>query len=326
MFAAMLWAMLTPLIVVIFRRYPINLTQWRKNIFIHISLSILLAPIHRFLSIFFDFAFRKLIGFKFFIDGVWSGIERVKLVIISSSVDSFMTYWLIILVLMGYQYYQSYKRSQIQASKLQTQLAKAQLDALKTQLQPHFLFNSMQAISTLMHRDKHLAEKAMAQLSDLLRQVFKKQEIQKIPLAEEIAFNQQYLQLQQLRFQDRLQLDFLIESETESALIPNLLLQPLFENAIKHGFESHHNGAKIQFIAKKEGQNLSLQIRDNGLGLSKSKNMERKGFGLSNTEKRLSTIYANQYQFEFGSNSPNGFFVYIQIPFENASSNQDHNR
>ena len=221
----------------------------------------------------------------------------------------------------AYDYYRRFRERErraaqleVEAAQLETQLAQAQLDALKMQLHPHFLFNTLNSISVLMRDDATAANRMLIRLSELLRVALKSEGRQEIPLRQELEFLRGYLEIEQTRFQDRLMVDFDIEKETLDAQVPNLILQPLVENAIRHGIAPRAEAGLIQVQARRENSFVELCVSDDGAGLNESE-MQGNGIGLSNTRKRLEKLYGEQYGFEISSPAGGGLQVRLKIPF-----------
>jgi sensor histidine kinase YesM len=204
----------------------------------------------------------------------------------------------------------------IAMAEIQSQLSGAQLNALRLQLQPHFLFNTLNTISALMEFDKKEAQRIVSRLGSLLRVVLDQEKSNLIPLREELEFIQNYLKIEQTRFQDRLDVEFDIEEQAQQVQVPSLILQPLVENAIKHGFASQSGDGKITISGRiTDGQELLLEVRDNGKGSTAEKSaLLQKGIGLQNVRERLSLLYGEQAGFGYESAPGEGFVVTLAIP------------
>jgi sensor histidine kinase YesM len=200
---------------------------------------------------------------------------------------------------------------------METKLAQAQLESLKSQLQPHFLFNTLHTISGLMYEDPHAANKMIVQLSDLLRVSLDKSDSNETCLKDEIEFNDAYLQIQKTRFKGRLQIEMNIKPETLNAAVPFMLLQPLVENAVTHGIAPHKKGGKIRIAAANNNGRLVIEVHDNGGGMNSGKDIESlDGVGISNTIERLKQLYAKDHKFELNDSPDGGLEVKIDIPFK----------
>jgi two-component system LytT family sensor kinase len=195
---------------------------------------------------------------------------------------------------------------------LAASLAKARLEALKMQLQPHFLFNSLNAIAELVHRDPAAAEEMLIALSDLLRLTLSTSGEQELPLARELELVERYLAIEHVRYGDRLRFERDVAPGTEAALVPTFLLQPLVENAVRHGLEPRGEAGNLRISTRREGEQLRLTVADNGVGLPGGR-VPREGVGLSNTRARLRELYGDAGTFELRSDR--GVTVEIAIPF-----------
>jgi two-component system, LytTR family, sensor kinase len=203
----------------------------------------------------------------------------------------------------------------IKTAQLETRLAEARLRTLEAELHPHFLFNTLHAISTLVHSNADAADRMISRLSDLLRITFDRSGAAGVSLQEELEFLGKYLEIEQTRFQDRLSVHFDIEPETLDAEVPRMILQPLVENAIKHGVSPRSGPGMVQITAKRRDDRLWLEVRDDGIGLTAGTraNLNR-GVGLSNTRDRLECLYGDRQRLEFAG-GPTGLAVEIEIPF-----------
>ena len=225
-----------------------------------------------------------------------------------------MTYSAII----GLSYALDYRRESqaraVRAAQLETRLVEAQLKTLQAELHPHFLFNTLHAISTLVHTSPDSADRMISRLSDLLRLTFDGTGTPSVSLQEELEFLQKYLEIEQIRFQDRLSVIYDVEAETLDAEVPRLILQPLVENAIKHGVSPRSGRGLIQISARVRERALWIEVRDNGLGLNgQPRSRLQSGLGLSNTRARLECLYGAAHRLEFSEISE-GLAVEMQIP------------
>jgi len=205
-----------------------------------------------------------------------------------------------------------------QAVQLQAQLAEARLQTLRMQVNPHFLFNTLHAVSSLVERDPRGVRRMIARLSELLRYTMERAGEQEVSLHEELLFLEGYLEIQQIRFQDRLEVEEDIAPDVLDALVPSLILQPLVENAIKHGVSRIEEMGRIEIKAWREDETLCLSVRDNGPGLVEtSGDGERtsEGVGLRNTRERLQSLYGTAQQLVLKSAPSGGAHAQIRLPF-----------
>ena len=215
----------------------------------------------------------------------WSAAQRAALMNFDWEM---MTYWAIVGLSHALLYYRESRDRELRSAQLETRLVEAQLKTLQQQLHPHFLFNTLHAVSTLMHRDVAAADRTLMRLSDLLRLTLERLGEQEVTLASELEFLRKYLEIERMRFADRLIVRFDVNPEAEAAFVPTLLLQPLVENAIKHGVARKSGAGHIEIAARREDDKLHIEIRDDGVGLSEDAlTALHKGIGVSTTRARL---------------------------------------
>ena len=201
----------------------------------------------------------------------------------------------------------------LETERVRSQLAESRLEALTAQLQPHFLFNTLQGISTLIARDPVAADRMLTSLSELLRDVLRRGERREIELNEELRVLESYLDISRARFGDRLSIAVHVEDSTRHALVPFFILQPLVENAIHHGISSHAGAGTVEIGARREGDRLVLTVTDDGPGIVTTD--AQRGIGLANTKARLEELYGSRHRLEVGRPDRGGFQVLVSIPF-----------
>ncbi len=289
------------------RRFSLGDAQWALNLITHLAASAL-----------FSVAWMALRGGA----EVWLTHGRADAVTFAAAFQralvttffyNLLIYWVIISVGYAFDYYRKFNERELRAAELEKRLTEARLQALQMQLNPHFLFNTLHAISSLMHIDVEAADRMLAQLSDLLRHALDSTDTQEVPLREEIDFLARYAGIEQTRFGDRLGIEMNIAPDTLDALVPNLVLQPLLENAIRHGTEPHARAGRIEVSARRDGASLRLEVRDNGGGLSNRKIVE--GIGLSNTRARLKQLYGAHQSLTLADADGGGAVISATIPF-----------
>jgi LytS/YehU family sensor histidine kinase len=224
---------------------------------------------------------------------------------------------LIVVAVHALLYYQNFQASELAQSSLKTQLVQAQLRALKMQLHPHFLFNTLHSISSLVLEDPPKANSMIARLGDFLRLTLENSEQQLVSLKEEAEFLRCYLEIEQVRFGDRLTIAFELEPQTLSAQVPHLILQPVVENAIRHAIAPRATQGHINVEAKRLNSSLRLQVRDNGPGTTSNSDLPgTEGVGLRNVRARLHQIYGSDFRFELVNAGGEGLTVVMEIPFQ----------
>ena len=233
---------------------------------------------------------------------------------------SLLTYLVILGTAYGIDFYRQHRQRELLASQLQTQLAQAQLEALKMQLHPHFLFNTLNSISMLVRKGgREEAVKMLAGLSDLLRLALDNAGLQVVTLEQELSFLERYLELQRIRFRDRLTVKLIVSPDTLTAEVPNLILQPIVENAIRHGIDSSSDAGLVEIRARREHGRLRMEVRDDGPGFSATRRAEgQEGVGLTNTRKRLERLYGRDHLFEIRDAPERGALAVLEIPYRRA--------
>jgi signal transduction histidine kinase len=230
-----------------------------------------------------------------------------------------LIYWVIVAVTFAFDYYRKYRERELRAVELEKRLAEAKLQALQMQLNPHFLFNSLHSISALVHQDAEAADRMIVRLSDLLRAALESSDTQEVSLREELGILQRYLEIEQIRFGSRLTVKMNIAPDTLDARVPNLILQPLVENAIRHGIEPRAKPGCIELRSQREAGALTLEVCDNGTGLTANP-PATEGVGLSNTRARLQALYGEAHGFELRDAPGGGLLVRLIIPFRKEKS------
>ncbi len=228
----------------------------------------------------------------------------------------FLYYSIIVAVHFAFDYFRKYSERELQASQLENQLKETQLRTLHQQLQPHFLFNTLNSISALMYKSVDEADKMLTYLGDLLRISLERMSVQEVPLKDDIAFIERYLLIEKIRMGDRLIVKTNFHPDTLDALVPCMLAQPILENAIKHGISPNAKQGTIFASTWRHAEKLFFQIEDTGNGMSGSLDDNiGKGFGLKNTVDRLTLLYRTNYTLEFSNRDGGGLRVTLSIPF-----------
>jgi LytS/YehU family sensor histidine kinase len=232
-----------------------------------------------------------------------------------------LVYWSLLGVCQGITNFRQSQQRERRAAEMEARLTRSKLQALRMQINPHFLFNTLNAISTLIYVNPRAADEMIGDLSELLRRSLDSVEEQEIPLARELQFIRAYISIEQKRFADRLRMEQNVPDDLMNALVPALILQPLVENAIRHGIEPQRAPGLVTIEAKRHGENLHLVVRDNGKGppAGDATRPERRCVGLANTQARLQGLYGQNQQFSFGEGDPRGCTVGVRIPFHTES-------
>jgi two-component system LytT family sensor kinase len=294
------WALLSFLIVILSRRFPFSRGIWPLSVLVHIMASALFGAAKWLIEGFL----RKSI-FDLDSEALTAGTLTFECAM----------YFTILIGYNGLGFYNRYQERKLKASQLEAQLAQAQLKLMKMQLNPHFLFNTLNAVSTLVHDDAEAADRMITRLSDLLRLSLENTGAQEVPLKQELDFLKRYLDIEQIRFGDRLQVDMDIAPDAMEAYVPNLLLQPIVENAVNHGVSRIVSIGRIVLRAiVKEGV-LYLEVSDNGPGLSGRDVGSIARVGLANTMARMTQLYGAQGSIGFVTPKEGGLLVRMSVPY-----------
>jgi two-component system LytT family sensor kinase len=293
------------------RQFAIARANWARVGFLHLIASFLFSCLYVLLRGALAYWESKLAGTP-------AGFAEVLRALLAKTFYlNLWFYWVIVAVGHAFDYYQRFHERELRASELEGRLAQAKLQALQSQMNPHFLFNTLHTISALMHKDVEAADRMVMKLSQLLRLALDNTESHEVPLSQELDFLNRYLEIEQTRFRERLKVEMEIAPETLKARVPNLVLQPLVENAIRHGIERHARPGKIVLRAQRLDNQLELEVQDNGGGLPNGKPL-REGIGLSNTRTRLQQLYGTAQKFELKNVETGGLLARVILPFRHA--------
>ena len=309
-----IWFAISPLILFLANRFPFEEGKWKTSIAAHAIFGLLVSLVQLALDAFVLTRLGYPPGRQFA-----NFFEAYKFFVFVNLHLSILIYLAVVGIKSAYNYYQKYREKQLRASQLEARLAQSRLQVLKMQLHPHFLFNTLNAISELLHRDPDAAEHMITDLSDLLRMALENLEVQEIPLKQELEFLRKYLEIEQMRFQDRLRVEMDIAPDTLDASVPNMILQPLVENAIKHGISPKAGGGRIDIGAARSNGHLVLSVSDDGVGMpAEGLKSRRDGVGLSNTRRRLKHLYGEEHRFELSAPQADGLRVDLEIPYKES--------
>lgn len=307
-----LWGLLFPLIWAFTRRYPLERRNLLLRVPINLGFAFLITLLYLLLTLI------KMEAIQAWSTGIFS--LRQVAADFPDYLFSGIEFYLLIYVAMAalthaVAYYTKYREREVKSSRLEAQLVLAHLEVLKMQLHPHFLFNTLNAISALMHRDVDAADRMISLLSDLLRLALDDDKRHQVPLSEEIEFLERYLAIERIRFRDRLKVEIEIEPPSGRAQVPRLILQPLVENSIRHGIAMRSAAGRVGVYARREGNRLDVRITDDGPGIADASKL-KEGVGLANTRARLEQIYGDDHLFELRTADIGGLEVHLEIPFE----------
>lgn len=313
---------LTPLVFWLGRRWPIDRAHRGRRIALHLAASAVFSvsqlALEAAVSVWLGI-FATEIGSSF--------VGLFSLLMVLGFHGNVVTYWVLHGMQAGWRYYWRFRereqealRLQLQSSELRTELMRAQLSALKMQLQPHFLFNTLNAVVVLVRQQKgREAEETLARLSDLLRWVLDDVESQEVPLRRELEYLRLYLAIEHTRFQDRLRIDLAIDPDVLDARVPHMGLQPLVENAIRHGIERRAAAGRVSVRASRENGLVRIDVEDDGPGFAQDASAGSaalsSGIGLANTRARLAQLYGEAASLTIGNNGAQGAIVTLRLPY-----------
>ena len=315
------WAPLTPVMVWLARKFSLIAGNWKLGLIIHLPAFFLLSAIHSAAAIVFTLAFNPFDSMDSSPDSFW---PRFTSRVPGALRSDLLIYGGVIGICYALDYYRKYRERELLTSRLEAQLSQAQLDSLRMQLHPHFLFNTLNGIVGLVRDNKNQAAVNMlVGLSDLLRHTLEHSSKQEVELREELNFIKLYLRIQEMRFSDRLQIELDIDPATEKAMVPNLILQPLAENAVKHGLGRSASSGLVGIRSQVVGDQLRLVVYDNGVGLPDNWQLNGSvGIGIANTAARLQQLYDDNHRFDIRNRDVAGVEVVIEIPLQNRRPEQ----
>jgi two-component system LytT family sensor kinase len=308
------WALFAPPIFDVCRRFDFSTKRWR-TVLAHLLCGAVASVLHCCVL-----TTGALIESQVLHTGYsWPGL--FKFILSNHFHEDVLTYAAIVSAWYALDFHNRFRERERRAAELEAHLAQARLQMLKSQLHPHFLFNTLNGITALIYENPKAAHRMLARLSELLRMSLQEDAALEVMLRSELEFGRRYLELEQIRFGPRLTVQWDIAPETLEACVPNLLLQPLLENAIKHAIAPFSKPGKISVYSSRENDTLLLRVTDNGPGLSGFNEVsERSGIGLLNTRARLQGLYGGQHRIELKCAQSGGLVVEIAIPFRPAAT------
>lgn len=311
----LLWVLLTPLLFRLSRLHKEREVFSSARLMTHMAIGLVVAAMQ-------SLAASGLRSLCYFLrDGEWIALfDGHGLAAFSVGIFSaFVEYWVIVGTFIAIDYYRRYRQKQLQLVRTENELNNAQLNALKAQLQPHFLFNTLHTISSLMNEDISGAQRMVTRLGHLLRTTLEHQQTHKITLRDELEYVRSYLGIEEVRFQDRLTIRYHVEDDAMDALVPSLILQPLVENAIKHGFARRTDTGSITVSCRNSGDHVIMEVADDGRGAPDiDAARSGSGVGIANVSGRLDQMYGKNASINIESPSTGGFVVRASLPLEFA--------
>jgi signal transduction histidine kinase len=316
------WGLVAPLVVAVDRRLPISDRQLLRRLAIHVPLSLLFTALYVHVTA----ALRATLGLA-----PWGSVFSLALlrgVIGGMYLWGWLVYWIILGAWLASQYYERYLSSELRRERLERNFSEARLNALRLQLDPHFLFNALNTVSSQVERDPKLARRMIEHLGDLLRLSLDSKDRQEVALIEELAFLEHYLAIQRIRFGDTLRIETDVAPEVRHASVPSLILQPLVENAVRHGLGGRAAGGTVTVTARPAGDRLEIHVQDDGVGLPAGWQLDaHAGVGLSVTKERIAELHPNgSSRFAVGPRAAGGTDVEISLPLRLVGERRSEGR
>lgn len=301
------WGVLTPLVLKFANAYPISSFTWKRTVPVHLAIS--------FLLVVSEISIEAMVG-KLRFHQHLTMQQALRHYFMRHTQVSLFTYWMLVGAVQCFRMVDESRRRELRSSKLESQLSLAQLAALRAQIHPHFLFNTLQAAITLIHEDPEAAEDIFLGLSELLRLSLDESQVQEITLARELEVLDLYIGIQTRRFGDRLHFEISVDEELRDCMIPALILQPLVENAVCHGVSKHKGTDIISIRAFQRGGLVQLEVLNTNSTLEEDPLLSAgNGVGLANTRARLEQLYGSRQQFRLVKLEPTGVCAQVSIPF-----------
>jgi signal transduction histidine kinase len=305
---AWLWALFTPLVVLAVRRLPQRGRALVLTAAGHMALFVVLALVDTVWDVWWYAALTETARRPFLPAAL------------SQSNTNLFSYVVVATAVYALDYYRAYRERGLAATQLAAQLARTQLRVLRSQLHPHFLFNTLNAIAALMHRDVEAADRMLTRLSELLRTAIDTADLREVPVTEEMAFTEGYLEIERTRFSDRLSVTVDVAADAAGAAVPHLLLQPLVENAVRHGIAPRAGTGRIDVRVRRSNGRLRLTVSDDGIG---RRGDAHEGTGLGVTRERLRHLYGETASMRTGDRPEGGFEVAIELPYREVNGGED---
>ena len=301
-----IWAALTPLVLLLCRRFRITSQNWLSAVPVHLVAGIVISFLQLAIQVRLNYIINP--GYKM---GYWRVLYFFGTF---KGHINLLTYWVIVALNHGFYYYEQSRARELAWSRMETDLANAQLQVLNMQLHPHFVFNTLHSISTLISEDPQTARQMVLKLSDLLRASLNKIDQPAVPLQQELELLECYLSIEQTRFKDRLTVEKEIDSTALACEVPTMILQPLVENAVRHGISKHRQADRIGIIAQRANGRLLLEVRNCIGSVENGGSQPARGIGLANTRARLEQLYNSQHSFEIANREGGGVVVKLSLP------------
>ena len=296
MLSAWLWVPLTVFALWLADRFPLDRDSWRKHLPAHIAAVIAVCVLRALVVVLVN----PWVGW-------YAELPPFREVLLTSFANNLFLFWMLVGVGHALVYARRFRERD-------EELVRAELHTLKMQLHPHFLFNTLNTVSSYIRTDPEIAERMVARLSQLLRHALQRGGIQEVPLEEELQIARTYLEIEQVRFEDRLRVHWNIDPGTFAARVPHLILQPLVENAVRHGIAPRAAEGTVEIAAERRNGTLHLVVRDDGVGIRDTQDVSG-GVGLANTRARLRQLYGTRQSLDVVNAEGGGVHVHLSLPF-----------
>jgi two-component system LytT family sensor kinase len=306
--------LLLPVVLRFARYYLFECQGWARRIAWHVSGAIVFSFLHTTLMAVSRWVLSPMFGMGPYDYGIMTYRYPMEFS------NDFMGYTVIVLMYYSFHRYRMSQAEKLAAAELQAKLAQAQLENLRLQLQPHFLFNTLNTISSVMYEDVRAADRMITQLSDLLRLTLRASRSHEIPLTEELEITRLYMELMQKRYESKLRVTYAIDESLNNSLVPQLILQPLLENSLRHGMKSGITAMEISVAVHRENGSLVLQVQDTGAGIGEggAAGVFGRGLGLSNIRDRLVQLYGDGQKFSIVNRPSGGVEVTLRLPLRTS--------
>jgi two-component system LytT family sensor kinase len=310
------WVPITPIVFYAADRFPFRRDRLARSTWTHLGLALLIAVVIEVLWLQISFVIQSYLEPAALARMQSNRAEVYSVAVLSRLLGDAFIYAAVLGVATTLGYHRRLRERELRAAQLEVQLALAQVQALKMQVHPHFLFNTLHAVTVLIREDPTAATRIVTRLGDLLRLTLSRATTPQVSFRRELEILTLYLEIERTRFHDRLEIAYDVQPATLGALVPDLILQPLVENAIRHGVSPNAGTGRIEVRSRRDGDWLSVEIRDNGAGLAEEGPVRPDGIGLTTTRARLEGLYGDRQEFTLENLPEGGCVAHIRIPFQ----------
>ena len=315
------WVPITPIVFYAADRFPFRRDRLARSTWTHLGLALMIAVVIEVLWLQISFLIQSYLEPEALARMQNNRAEVYSVAVLSRLLGDAFIYAAVLGVATTLGYHRQFRERELRAAQLEAQLALAQVQALKMQVHPHFLFNTLHAVTVLIREDPAGATRVVTRLGDLLRLTLSRATTAQVSFRRELEILTLYLEIERTRFQDRLEIAYDVQPNTLGALVPDLILQPLVENAIRHGVSPNPGTGRIEVRSLRDGHWLTLEIRDNGAGLAEGHGRPE-GIGLTTTRARLERLYGPQQELTLENLPAGGCVARIRIPYQPAADDR----